>query len=89
MAVPHTECRQYEDAKYETYWSGGLNDKPVMQRVPRCTMSTIPFVVGGEVANPNEFPHMVNSSPSKPNQTKTPHFHGQIHNHLIFSLSRG
>lgn len=59
--MPTTECREYENAKYETYWSGGLNDKPVMQRIPRCTMTSIPFVVGGEVANPSEFPHMVRS----------------------------
>lgn len=55
-----TECKQYEDAKYETYWSGGMNDKPVMQKIPRCTTASIPNVVGGETANPNEFPHMVN-----------------------------
>lgn len=53
------ECKQYEEAKYEVYWSGGVNDKPVSQKVARCTMSTVPFVVGGEVADPHEFPHMV------------------------------
>lgn len=93
----HEECKQYEDAKFETYWSGGLNDKPVMQRVVRCKMSTIPFVVGGETATPNEFPHMVKNK-RKANEllTKAPIFMSfncspsivYLHLEFFFSLFR-
>lgn len=55
-----TECKQYEDAKYErTYTNVGFNDKPILEKIDRCSFSNVPLVVGGEVANPGEFPHMV------------------------------
>lgn len=57
----HLECRQYEDAKYERVWTSvGYNEKPILEKILRCGSSNVPLVVGGEVANLGEFPHMVN-----------------------------
>lgn len=60
LFIVFLECRLYEDAKYERVWTSvGFNDKPVLEKILRCDISNVPFVVGGEVANPREFPHMV------------------------------
>lgn len=57
------ECKEYEDAKYErTYTNVGFNDKPILEKIDRCSFSNVPLVVGGEVANPGEFPHMVKNT---------------------------
>lgn len=55
-----SECREYEDAKYEKRWTTiGFNDRPILEKILHCIQSNIPFVVGGEDAIPTEFPHMV------------------------------
>lgn len=62
MITNYAECREYEEAKYEKVWTSvGFNDKPVLERVLHCATSNVPLVVGGEIAIPGEFPHMVHS----------------------------
>lgn len=54
------ECVEYQDAVYEkVYSSVGLNEPPVEQKIFRCSISTVPLIVGGEKAQSKEFPHMV------------------------------
>lgn len=55
-----TECVEYQDAVNErVYSSVGLNTPPIEQKVFRCSIATVPLIVGGENALPKEFPHMV------------------------------
>lgn len=54
------ECIEYQDAVYEkTYSPMGLNQPPIEQKIFRCSISTVPLIVGGEKAQSKEFPHMV------------------------------
>lgn len=56
----NVECIEYQNAVYETtYTSVGLNARPVEEKIFRCSISTVPLIVGGEKARPKEFPHMV------------------------------
>lgn len=53
-----SECREYDDAKYEKRWTTiGFNDRPILEKILNCI--SLALVVGGENALPNEFPHMV------------------------------
>lgn len=55
------ECVEYQDAVYERVYSTvGLNGPTTEQKVFRCSISTVPLIVGGEKAQSKEFPHMVN-----------------------------
>ncbi|XP_055312102.1 serine protease snake-like [Sitodiplosis mosellana] len=57
--ISQRKCKQYEDAKFDRVFTNvGFNDKPILETVERCTFSIVPLVVGGEVANSGEFPHM-------------------------------
>lgn len=54
------ECVEYQDAVYERIYSTvGLNGPNTEQKVFRCSISTVPLIVGGEKAQSKEFPHMV------------------------------
>lgn len=54
---------------YETVYSRvGLNGSPVEEKIFRCSISTVPLIVGGEKAQAKEFPHMVTIEREK--QTK-------------------
>lgn len=54
------ECVEYQDAVYErVYSSVGLSGPPIEQKIFRCSISTVPLIVGGENALAKEFPHMV------------------------------
>lgn len=55
--VADTECKEYEEAKYETYYPWNEPNKPT--RLDKCTISGLDYIVGGVVANEAEFPHMV------------------------------
>lgn len=45
---------------YERVYSTvGLSGPPIEQKVFRCSISTVPLIVGGENAAAKEFPHMV------------------------------
>lgn len=57
------ECVEYQDAVNErVYSSVGLSGSPpIEQKIFRCSISTVPLIVGGENALPKEFPHMVNT----------------------------
>lgn len=53
------ECKEYEDAAYETISIyNGPNRPPITRKVLQCSTSNVPLVIGGEVAKPKEFPHM-------------------------------
>lgn len=54
------ECAEYQDAVFErVYSSVGISGTQAEQKVFRCSIATVPLVVGGENAQPKEFPHMV------------------------------
>lgn len=54
------ECIEYQDAVYDRQnTSVGVNGPPVEQKVFRCSIATVPLIVGGENALAKEFPHMV------------------------------
>lgn len=40
------------------YSTVGLSGPPIEQKVFRCSISTVPLIVGGQNAQPKEFPHM-------------------------------
>lgn len=62
FSICSIECQEYEDAKYERIWkSNNFNEKPVVQKIRRCGVSSAPLIVGGTEAKPHEFPHMVSS----------------------------
>lgn len=73
------ECREYEDAKYEKEWlpAIGFNEKPVLKKILHCATSNVPLIVGGEVANAGEFPHMVTLCTSRNIYIR--HSYSQIH----------
>lgn len=54
------ECIEYQDAVNErVYSSVGLSGPPIEQTIFRCSIATVPLIVGGEHALAKEFPHMV------------------------------
>lgn len=54
------ECLEYKNAAYEQVSiSVGFNERPIVHKVLRCPISTVPLIVGGELAHSKEFPHMV------------------------------
>lgn len=60
LFLPRIECMEYQDAVYErVYNMVGLSGPPIEQKVFRCSISTVPLIVGGENALAKEFPHMV------------------------------
>lgn len=57
-ALTFSECKEYEAAGYETVHVADGPFNYVEQKVLRCHSSNVPLVIGGEDANPKEFPHM-------------------------------
>ncbi|XP_055327030.1 venom protease-like [Sitodiplosis mosellana] len=53
------KCIEYQDAVNERVFSSvGLSGPPIEQKVFRCSIATVPLIVGGENALAKEFPHM-------------------------------
>lgn len=61
-----SECREYEDAVYETVRP--INGKP--ERVKRCNNFSNFLIISGNIALPAEFPHMVHSFIEKQIESK-------------------
>jgi len=58
--ISQLKCIEYQRAVYENVSvTIGFGQPPTIRQVPKCAFSNVPLVVGGEAANPKEFPHMV------------------------------
>lgn len=55
----HIECNEYKELVYETqYVRNPFGNKPIPKQVSTCGFVSKPFIVGGTITLPREFPHM-------------------------------
>lgn len=61
MVKKKKECNEYKELVYETQYVRNPfgNNKPIPKKVSTCGFESKPFIVGGTITLPREFPHMV------------------------------